>query len=843
VRAASDIGDELGVSAVDDTGKKSYPLSRIPNNVSYETVSEQPEAEPNQPLAIPLSFHGGLAYSTYDERQAGAFVSTGMIVQEPNIIRPPIVPTKVTLTDAANPPMYGFEALAPNATIAFDAASDASDSTVTSLTWEHTVGSGDDRLLRVGLSNVPTPGPDTVTYGGTALTYAGNHPSNGSQMQIWFLVAPATGAANIVATYSGATRDIVGGADSWTNVDQAKPVGSFVAASGSSSPATVDVSSASGEVVVGCLVVGNVTATVGASQTQRWNVLEGTTIRGAGSSEPGAGTVTMSWTLGSSSNWALGAIALKPAKLPVLYAISVEDGEVNVYKISLAAANFGTLLNTKTFVVDTTQPMGHPAEWNDGSNTLWRLGLGDNGKIQKLTTIAGGTSDDTWTASADADARHLKVVGNQLIRSTDENQISILPRGSDPNTEANWGGDFFAGDVSSNITELGEAGGLGYIAKEDGFYEWDLIGEAQNVFPDIQQAERNGQGMVYWHGGFMIPASSGLWWTLTGEPEGPDSNPENRANDPSLGSTDYFKHGRWMGGATFGAYTYRLYVSSAGTTAFLTMIRERKETDPPGPMPLISQVIALPSADFNDFHGVHITETSKFSASETRPCLWYADGNDLRYIWLDKDGAPLSRRGDIGLMAVGSVTSGRIDGGMPNVPKQLWAIEGWAEDFGSVVGAFRFSVYRDGGSLEDPGSTISSDGFFRQFWTQDSNDTARTLLVQVRWVGNSNLTNTNGPHLRDVVLRVVALPRTSREWMFLFDVADQTGRTAKKIRSELEGYVGDLKKYTLPGRDTFNGIMGKPRMLRADEISALTPRNQEPPEYVIAAPVIEKAGS
>jgi hypothetical protein len=341
----------------------------------------------------------------------------------------------------------------------------------------------------------------------------------------------------------------------------------------------------------------------------------------------------------------------------------------------------------------------------------------------------------------------------------------------------------------------------------------------------------------------MIPASSGLSWTLTGEPEGPDSNPENRANDPSLGSANYFKHGRWMGGATFGAYTYRLYVSSAGTNAFLTMIRERKDTDPPGPMPLISHVIDLPNADFNDFHGVFITETSRFSATETRPCLWYADGNDLSYIWLDKDGAPLSRRGDIDLAVLGSVTSGRIDGGMPNVPKQMWAIEGWAEDFGSVVGAFQFGVFRDGGSVETVGSNITSDGFFRQFWTQDSNDTARTWLVQIAWAGNSSLTSTNGPHLRDVVLRAVALPRTSREWTFLFDVADQTGRTAKKIRSELEAYVGDLKKYTLPDRDTFNGVMGKPRMLRADEISALTPRNQAPPKYVIATPVRELAGS
>jgi hypothetical protein len=180
---------------------------------------------------------------------------------------------------------------------------------------------------------------------------------------------------------------------------------------------------------------------------------------------------------------------------------------------------------------------------------------------------------------------------------------------------------------------------------------------------------------------------------------------------------------------------------------------------------------------------------------------------------------------------------------MPNVPKQLWAIEGWAEDFGSVIGSFQFNVYRDGGSSEAVGSTITSDGFFREFWTQDTNDTTRTQLINVTWTGTSSLTDTNGPHLRDVVVREVALPRTSREWTFLFAVEDEQSKTAKLIRSELEAYVGDLKKYTLPDRDTFNGVMGKPRMLRADEINRLTPRNQEPPHYVIAASVREMSGS
>ncbi|KKN41164.1 hypothetical protein LCGC14_0725940 [marine sediment metagenome] len=651
-------GDKLKVSALDDSGPISYLLARVPNNVSYETVSEQPEAEPNQPVVTPLTFHGGLAYSIYDPRQAGAITNTSMLIDQPNIIRPPVAPTTVTLSTNLNPPAYYFETL--------------------------------------------------VNDGGA---------------------------------------------------DEGQPV------------------------------------------------------------------------------------------LYVIVPVTAEPSSVLLEKISLDSGDFGTLLNSKAFTVTHLpgDPICQPAEWNDGTDTFWRLGLGDNGKIQELQTIASGTSNDTWNASADADARHLKLVGNRLYRSTDENQISILPRASDPMAEANWGDDFFIGDVSKEVTAIGESGPFAMVAKEDGFYEFDGIGEATNVFPEIGRGDgtglNNGQGMVFWHGGFMIPAASALWWTVTGEPVGPDSNPNNTANDPSLGSASYLRHGHWAGLAAFGKYIYGLYISSAGTDAYLLQGRERDSSDPPGWGPLIWTSIDLVTANFDNFRGIFISELSEFSSSETRPSLWYPHGNHVRYVWLDKDGAVASRRGDIDLATSGSVTSGRIDGGMPNVPKQLWAIEGWAEDFGSVSGSFQFNVYRDGGSSEAVGSTITSDGFFRQFWTQDSNDTGRTLLVNVTWTGSSSLTDTNGPHLRDVVVREVALPRVSREWMVLFMVEDEQAKTAKKIRSELEAYVGDMKKYTLPDRDTFNGVMGKPRMLRADEIDRLTPRNQEPPKYVISAPIKEMSGS
>lgn len=646
-RAPVPRGDSVVISSVADASPIAYPLAEVPNNYSYERVSDQPEAQPNQPLSWPLSFHGGIAYSDYDPRQAGAVVNSGLLCHHPNVIGWAPRGVGVTLTGAANPPMYFFETVV------------------------------DD---------------------------------------------------------SGA--------------DDGKPV---------------------------------------------------------------------------------------------LYAIAIESAEMNVYKISLDSANFGTLLVTKTWSATSTQPMGRPARHHDGSNSYWYIPRGDNSTIARLTTIASGTAADTYNNS-NSDARMLQIVGTDLWRSTDENQVSLLPRGSGPLTEANWGDDQYVGDASSTITELGEAGGLGYIGKEDGFYEWDTVGKAQNVLPEIGRATRNCQGMVFWHGGFKIPAASGLWWTRTGKPVGPDNNPSNWGNQPELGDTDYPKHGRWLSLYPYGEYIYGLYLNSTGSAALIMWGRERDETDPPGWGPTIWHVIDLVGADRDDFHGCFVAETSEFGASDVRPTLWVSTGNNVIYYWLDRDGAPLSRRGDIGVAgSATTVQSGNFHYGMPQVTKQLRVIQGWGENL-AATHPFRFYVYRDGSaSKEQVGSDLITDGFFQRFWTQDSNDTARSMIVEVN-LNDSGTVNQNGPRVRNVTVEAVALPDTTPVWTFLISVKDKS-KTAKKVRSELEGYIGDLKKYKLPDGDTFSGIMTDVRLLRADEMRSLTERMQEPPRFIYQASVREMVSS
>ncbi|KKL66676.1 hypothetical protein LCGC14_2142590, partial [marine sediment metagenome] len=506
---------------------------------------------------------------------------------------------------------------------------------------------------------------------------------------------------------------------------------------------------------------------------------------------------------------------------------------------------FGTLLNTKTFATTTTQPMGRPAKFNDGSSTRWYLGLGDNGKIQRLDSVVSASAADSWTASGDADARQLRVVGNRLFRTTDENQVSICPRASDPMTEANWGGDFFVGDVSYNITDIGESAGLCYLTNGRGFWEWDTIGEAENVLPEIGTASRNGQGMLYWHGGFLIP-STNLWWTRTGQPVGPDSNPNNQGHDGTLTRSNYSKFGRWHGTATLGSVFYTLYFSP-GTTdkCILFQGRERGSEDVTGWGPIVFHSLRQPAGDNDDFHGVHIAETSEFSATVTRPSLWYANGNNVSYVWLNQDGTPFS---EPSLMDVtgAAIISAPINFGLPEeIVKQLRVIECVAENLNAAApstGSFQFAVRRSGSATwDDVGGAIVSSGrqALQRFWTQDSNDTAKWMLFRCTYDSGSDPTTTDVPTLRNIVIRGLALPDITRVWTFFLTARDKAAKTGKLVRSELEGYVNDLKKYELPDGDSFNGVLTNLRLLRADEVRELVQANQPPPHYVIRASVRE----
>jgi hypothetical protein len=179
--------------------------------------------------------------------------------------------------------------------------------------WSHTC-TGSDLAIVVLIPRFP--GSTTITavsYNGVALTQAISSATSAGndRADIWYLVNPATGAHTVAVTSSTVTGTI--GSVSYTGVHQTVPVGTGVAATGNSATPTVNASSATDEVVVGCCSADGAagTPTMGADQNSRWaGVTNGQAT--AASDEPGAATTTHSYGI-VSTRWAIAALPIKPS--------------------------------------------------------------------------------------------------------------------------------------------------------------------------------------------------------------------------------------------------------------------------------------------------------------------------------------------------------------------------------------------------------------------------------------------------------------------------------------------------------------------------------------------------
>lgn len=189
-------------------------------------------------------------------------------------------------------------------------------------TWTHTLTTGGSRRLlwiftemfSTGLSNV-----SSITYGGVNLTYKHRHSVGDGRFELWYLLAPPTGANTVVVTWAGsASKGRAAGGSSWTGVAQSDSFGTLVSTVGSGG-LSVNATSGSGEVVIDHYAQGGtvwITQTAGALQTLRGDYRTARDgDKGSHSSEEGAASVTMSWASSSGNNSALQAIPMKPAIL------------------------------------------------------------------------------------------------------------------------------------------------------------------------------------------------------------------------------------------------------------------------------------------------------------------------------------------------------------------------------------------------------------------------------------------------------------------------------------------------------------------------------------------------
>lgn len=198
-----------------------------------------------------------------------------------------------------------------------DASSSGSQTNAgTTLTYAHTIG-GTANYLKVGVAaNNVNPGPITgVTWNAVAMTRLGSElaPDTNLVVSYWYLVNPATGTHNVVVTTTTGTDAIASGASSYIGVDTSTPHGTPATATGTSTAPSVNVTSASGELVVDAVGVHDTTLTA-CGQTQRVNVNDvGPNVSQGDADAAGAASVTMSWTAALSMGWGIIGVALKPA--------------------------------------------------------------------------------------------------------------------------------------------------------------------------------------------------------------------------------------------------------------------------------------------------------------------------------------------------------------------------------------------------------------------------------------------------------------------------------------------------------------------------------------------------
>lgn len=213
--------------------------------------------------------------------------------------------------------------------IAFDAVSTGNDAAdPTSLTWSHTTTTDSNRVLIVATSTEADTGHTAqtvsgITYGGVALTkvrtdYITGDTDNGSEL--WYLIAPATGANNVVVTMTSAVDGLFGAAMTFSGVDQTNPIDNHTGtntANTANPSITVNITTNvdNAMVVNICHATGSATTlTADVNQTQRFNAATTGDFKSAGGTRLAttAGSYTTTWSASPDDDMSLSVASLKP---------------------------------------------------------------------------------------------------------------------------------------------------------------------------------------------------------------------------------------------------------------------------------------------------------------------------------------------------------------------------------------------------------------------------------------------------------------------------------------------------------------------------------------------------
>lgn len=190
-----------------------------------------------------------------------------------------------------------------------------------SISWTHTTGTGNDRILLVSIDIFRSSGTPTtvnsVTYDGIALTHIANDTHNSDpqvRSYVYYLVNPPSGTKTINVNFAGSTL-AVGGSITYINVNQATPLlaNNTATGSGSSQSVSVPAFGAHSKVLFGHLGTYRTSwaYNINDGQTTRWSQT-GQQYKGIGSDKTVTSSGSTSWTTTRTASWAAIAVLLEP---------------------------------------------------------------------------------------------------------------------------------------------------------------------------------------------------------------------------------------------------------------------------------------------------------------------------------------------------------------------------------------------------------------------------------------------------------------------------------------------------------------------------------------------------
>jgi len=312
-------------------------------------------------------------------------------------------------------------------TIEFDSASSASDSVgeTSTLSWSHTIGSGQDRVLVVGLAGEDSNSDDivvsSVTYNGVSMSpVSGSGSVSGVDTKVatalYYMLdsnLPAAGTYTVAVTYAGPVNDITAGAVSLFNVKQQPAEAVAAGADPNAAEISTEVTTLSdGAWLIDVVGSGDPCVLKAAvPQTSRWNnSAQGSSAACSTKVVSAPRTVSMQWNESAPTVLSHSAAAFAPREK------IHPKGDIN-----------------GDFVLDWQDIEGFVNQWKPGrlpaqadSNLIshWAFDEGSGTVVNDSVGVNDGVTDANWTDGVAMFA--LQFDGNEVVNCGNNSSLNLI---------------------------------------------------------------------------------------------------------------------------------------------------------------------------------------------------------------------------------------------------------------------------------------------------------------------------------------------------------------------------------------------------------------------------------